>query len=500
MKGRLTASFLAAAASIASVAYADMGPRVTLENLVRSADLVATGHVSDIWTARDAATSWIYTYVTVDITEVLRGSIDERRIVLKQLGGTVGDESMVVFGQASFTLGEDVLFFAETRPRDRSLYTASQWQGKWSIERDSVTAARVAARAVLDANRGIFGQDIERGDFTALRASILELSAGIPQRETGPLNLAPDMRASRHLEPARISPAFALYNGSPGRWMQFDSGSPIPIDIQAGGQFNVPLGGYTEIGNSEALWAQATPLHFSNGDNSTNCQSTTHTSGHIAFAFNDPCNELSNASDTFALGGYWCTNSGGITLNGVFFCKDTGGYVINSNAAHATDVYGRSASCFQAVQSHMLGHALGLGHSADPSAVMYGTIQSSCYTAAPGLSGDDVAGIRFIYPNVGTGLPPSPVAPSAPSGLSSIVSAQTVTLNWVASATGSPTAYIVEAGSSSGLANLANFSTGTPTTTFTATSVPPGTYFVRLRGANAAGAGAASNEIIVTVQ
>lgn len=88
--------------------------------------------------------------------------------------------------------------------------------------------------------------------------------------------------------------------------------------------------------------------------------------------------------------------------------------------------------------------------------------------------------------------------PGAPSELTLITNAGgTVSLSWTASA-GSPTSYIVEAGSASGLANLANSDLGL-TTTLTANSVSPATYYVRVKAKNACGTGAASNEVSFTV-
>lgn len=80
-------------------------------------------------------------------------------------------------------------------------------------------------------------------------------------------------------------------------------------------------------------------------------------------------------------------------------------------------------------------------------------------------------------------------------------SGSTVTLTWGAPTSGDPVAtYGIEAGSAPGLSNLAVVLTNSTATTFTATGVANGTYYVRVRAANAANnIGPASNEVILVV-
>jgi filamentous hemagglutinin family protein len=90
--------------------------------------------------------------------------------------------------------------------------------------------------------------------------------------------------------------------------------------------------------------------------------------------------------------------------------------------------------------------------------------------------------------------------PGAPEDLSwSVSPGGLVALAWAPPASGGPpTSYLVEAGSSGGLANLAAIPTGSAATSLGATA-PPGTYFGRVRAVNGAGPGSASTEVVVIV-
>ena len=64
---------------------------------------------------------------------------------------------------------------------------------------------------------------------------------------------------------------------------------------------------------------------------------------------------------------------------------------------------------------------------------------------------------------------------------------------------GTPTSYLVQAGSAAGLSDLANANTGSVLPALTVTNVPPGTYYVRVLAQNAAGTSPSSNEIVVSI-
>jgi hypothetical protein len=102
---------------------------------------------------------------------------------------------------------------------------------------------------------------------------------------------------------------------------------------------------------------------------------------------------------------------------------------------------------------------------------------------------------EVFYPATGRGpLPPTSLTPT--------VSGSTVTLTWTGPTNLGPTlpiSYTIEVGSAPGLRDLAVFSAGQSVTTFTATNVGPGVYYVRVLAFGFLRASGPSNEVIVIV-
>ena len=88
--------------------------------------------------------------------------------------------------------------------------------------------------------------------------------------------------------------------------------------------------------------------------------------------------------------------------------------------------------------------------------------------------------------------------PSRPAGFTASLEASVAVLSWSAPAgddPDSPTGYVIEAGSASGLSDVAVVPLGNQSSYQAA--VPPGTYFVRVRAINDLGAGEASTEVVL---
>jgi uncharacterized repeat protein (TIGR03803 family) len=134
---------------------------------------------------------------------------------------------------------------------------------------------------------------------------------------------------------------------------------------------------------------------------------------------------------------------------------------------------------------------------------------SAATSYSAGGVGAGVYYVRVLAANAAGTSGPSPDAqlvvggggcsgpPGASPGLSVSVTGSTVTFTWLA-APGSPTTYILGAGTSSGSSNIGSINAGN-TTSYTATGVPAGTYYVRVQAANLCGTGPVSNEVVATV-
>jgi hypothetical protein len=109
--------------------------------------------------------------------------------------------------------------------------------------------------------------------------------------------------------------------------------------------------------------------------------------------------------------------------------------------------------------------------------------------------------LRFDRPGgpgyVSASLTPPSGSLDPPTNLGAVVNGSTVALTWTPPA-GEVTGYRLEAGTSSGFANVASVVLG-PTPSFVAPSVPSGVYYVKVRAIGAGGDSPPSNEVTISV-
>src|SRR4026207_2172115 len=79
------------------------------DEMVVESRAIITGRVVGVSTSVDANTDFVYTYIRLQVSSVLKGEVTEREIVLKELGGETRERGTMIFGMPRFEAGQDVL-------------------------------------------------------------------------------------------------------------------------------------------------------------------------------------------------------------------------------------------------------------------------------------------------------------------------------------------------------------------------------------------------------
>ncbi len=125
--------------------------KFNLQKLVSMSDSIVVGKVTEVfqskWNTPDgkkpvnnSISNIIYTDVNLKVSEYIRNPLDSKAITVRVLGGIVGQDSMNIEDQPSYSSGETVLVFLkkDDDPRTRDIgekhfVTAGLVQGKISI-------------------------------------------------------------------------------------------------------------------------------------------------------------------------------------------------------------------------------------------------------------------------------------------------------------------------------------------------------------------------------
>ncbi len=459
------AALLACAVVLAATsrAGASTGPHWSVPQLADFSDVIVTGRVETVTAGWDPVVNSIYTYVTLDVDEVFKGGVGRGRVTIKQLGGVSGELGLSVTDQARFDPGEQVLLFLEVRPRDRTLYTSGLSQGKWQV--------------------------VQLPDGQRLATRGAETLA-IGSLRTAPFAIAAfDVRANvvTSSVEAVASQPFTLM--SPSYRYSFW----VPVDMQAGGQPGLAGGGFAELQTALTRWNNAgSSFRYVSGASSIEprCSNQFLASYRVTISFMDPCAEISNSGGTIAIGGSYFTTMAGMTVNGRPLRLALEGFVINNDSSVALQFL-HASGCFHDIQLHELGHVLGLGHSTDPTSIMFPSINSNCMSGPNGLGADDIQGIHFIYPTQSGTPGQATVTRAAASG-------EILTVDWVLAPGVLPTSHRLDF--FSGTVPVVSLTVGPITSVVI--PIPEGTqgvFTVRVTPFNGVTAGPASNLFAFTI-
>jgi len=151
--------FLALAALLATPlpARAHQDVAVSIEDLARGAGVVVEGRVESAASSWNATHTQIVTAVSVRVSQYVKGSGPET-IRMQLLGGTVGEITMAVLGQAEFTPAEDVFLFLSPTWESGQFPVVQGEHGKFSVRIDARSGRKVLSAPAIN----LFGDEVVR--------------------------------------------------------------------------------------------------------------------------------------------------------------------------------------------------------------------------------------------------------------------------------------------------------------------------------------------------
>lgn len=125
---------------------------MSVENITRASTMILIGSVKQVGPSWQSISGWVFTDVTVNASEYLKGS-SSQTIQLRTDGGFTSCGGLIKEDQASFSKGQQVLLFLNpsTWQSDESYLTAVGGpQGKYTITGSMVTGGIPTATQPLE--------------------------------------------------------------------------------------------------------------------------------------------------------------------------------------------------------------------------------------------------------------------------------------------------------------------------------------------------------------
>jgi hypothetical protein len=105
-------------------------------------DIVVVGKVGSMVSEWNSDKSAIFTRVTIDVAETVRGTLSGRTVTVVVPGGEIGDDGEWYSHTPRFTAQEEVVLFAG-KAADGTYRVSGGEQGKLTVERDRETGVKV---------------------------------------------------------------------------------------------------------------------------------------------------------------------------------------------------------------------------------------------------------------------------------------------------------------------------------------------------------------------
>lgn len=458
------------------------GANLSDQSVAASSAAAVHGVVAAVTPLDEPGVGGIYTVVSIAVRRSWGLPGAPASIDLKLLGGVAGRRALVVDGQATFVIGEEVFAFLDVRPRDGTLAVTALGRGKWTIAPPATAGDGAVSGRPAFRDHDPVPRTVETlHALAALAATAVQVPPSLRMRVP-----RPTVASMEHVADAQAATASA------GRWHHADRAANVPVDA-SGIATTSPI--VAPLMRAVQAWSAASALTLEPGAlRGPRCfVDATAGDGRIAVTFGDPCDEIADTSPVLAFGAAFFDANDLRVVGGVPYAGITSGVVVVDNAPGKLDALG--GACLEELVTHELGHAIGLAHASDPASVMYPALSPTCgqRTTATAFSESDRTALRARYPHA----PAQSGPPSSPVGLMAAVHGDAVRLRWSAAPGPGATSFHLSAGSAPGESDLGVLTVGASGVDLA--PVPRGVYYLRIAARNAAGLSAPSAEITVSV-
>ncbi len=114
--------------------FATLVTKMSLTEMVKQSDLIIEGTVSKIQSQWNEEKTMIYTDIEINIKSAEKGSSQNNLLVIRLLGGRVGNIATIALGTPAFHRDEQlVLFLKELKPETLTFFLGKQTTSKLSM-------------------------------------------------------------------------------------------------------------------------------------------------------------------------------------------------------------------------------------------------------------------------------------------------------------------------------------------------------------------------------
>ena len=388
---------LIAAALLAAPTAAIVYVMQTDEDMVRQSPLIVYGEVVDTTPARLDGRPATDAHVRVE--NVLKGRLSDSVVAVRQPGGFDGGTGLRIVGLPMLSGGDRVLLFLDedggayrTVSLGLGIFFETSRGGRKVLVREAphLASRRVAdERAVRDSGR--FRRWI--GDRVAGREGRVDyLAADLPD---GPRGIASPYTVYR-------SSACLQDPNADIRWRKFDTGGTLTFSVYG-----------SQEGATDTMAGVNAAVAAWNGSGAKVSVDATAAEGdaprsglhdlEAAVTFGAEAHDNTLATTAVAWNCYIDGISTAYTIPGTSRkARPPYSAVIQTRErlASVLEASDDAAADFAEIMAHELGHALGLDHSADETALMRAVRHGGGRGAS--LRTDDVNGIKYLYPSSGS--------------------------------------------------------------------------------------------------